>query len=172
MEHGDNLTGSLLLAHPGLKDPNFRRTVIFLSQHSGEEGAMGFILNRPLDESIPGLEGVPVHHGGPVDTSSLVLASLQWRDNPTIVAFRTFPSTPDEETRRGWDDGLRVFAGYAGWSAGQLEAEIAARAWIVIPPTRDLVEMNHPHTCWKALMRSLDPHLHLLAEAPDSPEKN
>ena len=89
----ENLSGSLLIAHPTLRDPNFRRTILFLSQHSEEDGATGFILNRPLEDTISGpadLENVPVYFGGPVEPSRLVLASLQWLEAPDGVAFRMF----------------------------------------------------------------------------------
>ncbi|MFZ4597541.1 MAG: YqgE/AlgH family protein [Terrimicrobiaceae bacterium] len=176
MPSRENLTGSLLVAHPTLRDPNFRRTIIFLSQHSEDEGATGFILNRPLDDSMAeagDLENVPVHFGGPVDPTRLVLTSLQWRENPTAVAFRMFVGSGGEEAIDGeWRDGLRAFAGYSGWSAGQLEGEIAGDSWIVIPPTQDLIEMQNPAPAWRNLMRHSGPLMHLLAEAPDEPGKN
>jgi putative transcriptional regulator len=172
MNRGDNLTGSLLVSHPALRDPNFRRTIVFLSQHSPEEGATGFVLNRPIDTVVPGEPGIPVFFGGPVDAGSLLLTSLQWRENPTIVAFRAFVDGTDDGSRRGWEDGLRVFAGYSGWSPGQLENELSQNTWLVVAPTRDLIEMKTPETSWKNIMRSAGPLLHLLAEAPDDPARN
>jgi len=172
----ENLTGSLLVAHPTLRDPNFRRTIIFLSQHCEAEGATGFILNRPLDEAMPeggGLENVPVHFGGPVEPTRLVLTSLQWRKNPAAVAFRLFVGTGGADViEREWRDGLRAFVGYSGWSAGQLESEIDSDSWIVIPPTRELIEMQNPVPAWRNLMRHSGPLLHLLSEAPDDPGRN
>ena len=68
--------------------------------------------------------------------------------------------------------GLRAFVGYAGWSRGQLEGEIGQKAWLVLPPARELVEMREPENAWQRVMRSSGPLMKLLAEAPDDPEKN
>jgi len=172
MNPGENLTGSLLVSHPGLRDPNFRRTIVFLSQHSLEEGATGFVLNRPIDTVLPGEPGIPVFYGGPVDAGSLLLTSLQWRENPALVAFRAFAGGAEDGSRSGWEDGLRVFAGYSGWSPGQLENELSQNTWLVVAPTRDLIEMKNPESAWKTIMRSAGPLLHLLSEAPDDPARN
>ena len=173
----DNMTGSLLVAHPSLRDPNFRRTIIFLSHHSPGEGASGFVLNRPLDESFSiGSEApeIGVYFGGPVEPGQILMASLQWRVSPTVVAFRTFiDSQPGEiQIDSEWMPGLRAFAGYSGWGRGQLEQEIAQNAWIVIPPTRELIEIPPPSDAWKHIMRKSGPMLHLLSEAPDDPAQN
>jgi len=170
MKFGDNLTGSLLVAHPCLRDPNFRRTIVFLSQHCPEEGATGFVLNRPL-QALPDA-AVPVFFGGPVGMEESLLTSLQWRENPSLVAFRAFTDVGDAESRQGWEKGLRIFEGYAGWSSGQLEQEIEGNTWLVIPPTRELIEMNDPDTAWQNIMRNSGPLLHLLSEAPDDPGFN
>lgn len=176
MNSENNLTGSILVSHPSLRDPRFRRTVLFLSHHSEKEGATGFVLNRPLDQTlpkVPGVPDIPLFYGGPVEAERIVLASLQWRDDPTVVAFRAFVGRTGEESIDGeWLPGLRAFVGYAGWSRGQLEGEIAEHAWIVIPPTRAIVEMPCPDEAWRNIMRNSGPMMHLLSEAPDHPEKN
>lgn len=173
MNSGDNLTGSLLVAHPSLRDPNFRRSIVFLSQHSAEEGALGFVLNRPVDvfqqDENP---GIPVYFGGPVDTGTMLLASIQWRENPALVAFRAFGAVDEAVDRGGWENGLRIFVGYSGWTAGQLEHEIEHNSWIVIPPTRSLIQMESPETAWLEIMRNSGPFLRLMAEAPDDPSLN
>jgi len=179
-----NLTGSLLVATPGLLDPNFRRSILFLSHHSAEEGATGFILNRPVRKTLsdvakepvsPEASGAPIFVGGPVGRDEVVLASLQWRPSPISVAFQTFnldavfggTVIPSE-----WQSGLRAFVGYAGWSRGQLESEIAQKSWFVLPPSRGLIEMPNPDTAWRDLLRGMDPMLKLLADAPDDPSLN
>ena len=176
MSAENSLTGSILVSHPSLLDPRFRRTVLFLSHHSGDEGATGLVLNRPLDQTlsqIPELPEVPLYYGGPVEADRILLASLQWRDHPTVVAFRAFVGRMGEEMIEDeWLPGLRAFAGYAGWSRGQLEGEIAENAWIVVPPTREIVEMDAPDDVWKNIMRASGPLMHLLSEAPDHPERN
>src|SRR3954453_18438989 len=84
-----NLTGSLLIAHPNMLDPNFRRSVLFISSHDPEEGAMGVILTRPLDKQVAdlvgdtppeGLADVPVFLGGPVGKNQLMFAAFEWED--------------------------------------------------------------------------------------------
>src|SRR3982751_1318027 len=85
-----NLTGSLLVAHPSLLDPNFRRTVLFVSAHDPDDGAVGIILNRPLekqvgdlapDEAPTALSHVLVYLGGPVAKDQLMFAVLEWEQN-------------------------------------------------------------------------------------------
>lgn len=170
-----NLTGSILVAHPSLHDPNFRRTVLFISHHDAE-GATGFVLNRPLGETLsqlPSLPDVPVYYGGPVRPEHMLLATLQWRENPTVVAFRTFPGRHGEEpVGSEWMPGLRAFAGYSGWNPDQLEREIAEKAWLVVQPSKDIIDMPRPSAIWKQLMREAGPVFHLLSEEPDDPSKN
>jgi len=177
-----NLTGSLLVAHPSLLDPNFRRTILFLSHHSEEDGAVGLVLNRPLPQDLgnaakkkqPALiKDLELFYGGPVAKDQVTIASLQWRDNPTAVAFHSFMGQiEDIQIAPEWQNGLRAFIGYAGWSKGQLENEISQNAWLVIQPSRHLIEMEDPESAWKELMRQSGPLLKLLAEAPDDPELN
>jgi putative AlgH/UPF0301 family transcriptional regulator len=131
---------------------------------------MGFVLNCPLE--APPSVGVPVFFGGPVGKDESFLASLQWRENPPLVAFRAFTDVADAESRQGWEKGLRIFEGYSGWSPGQLEEEIVGNTWLVIPPTRELIEMSAPCAAWKSIMRNSGPLLHLLSEAPDNPRMN
>jgi putative transcriptional regulator len=172
MKFGDNLNGSLLVAHPCLRDPNFYRSIVFLSQHDAEDGATGFVLNHPLQSSEDNEPSISVFFGGPVATEQSLLTSLQWRENPALVAFRAFTEVGDKESRKGWENGLRIFKGFSSWSPGQLEQEIEGNTWIVIPPTRELIEMNHPLTAWHEIMRNSGPLLHLLSEAPEDPQKN
>src|SRR5947208_6703641 len=82
-----SLAGSLLVAHPNMLDPNFRRAVLFISAHDPVDGAIGVIINRPLDKSIgdlvsetppQNLAGVPVFFGGPVGNNQLMLAAFEW----------------------------------------------------------------------------------------------
>src|ERR1700736_4695860 len=82
-----NLAGSFLVAHPSMLDPNFRRAVLFISAHDPEDGAIGVIINRPLEKSIADLVSetppqnlvdVPVFFGGPVGNNQLMLAAFEW----------------------------------------------------------------------------------------------
>jgi putative transcriptional regulator len=176
-----NMTGSLLVAHPNLRDPNFGRTILFLSHHNSEDGAIGLVLNRPLRKTMDELvkpsgsllQKVPVFYGGPVGEEDLLLASVQWHDSPGAVSFRGFgnmdedPIVPPE-----YHPGLRAFQGYSGWSRGQLEEEIAERAWLVFSPSRRLIDMPNPEHAWLDVMNHLGPVYRLLAGMPDDPSLN
>src|SRR5438445_2259111 len=83
-----SVAGSLLVAHPNMLDPNFRRTVLFISEHDPKEGALGVIINRPLDRQVAdlvtetppaGLAAVPVFLGGPVGKNQLMFAAFEWK---------------------------------------------------------------------------------------------
>ena len=83
-----SIAGSLLVAHPDMLDPNFRRAVLFISAHDPDDGALGVIINRPLEKNVAdlvteappeGLAGVPVFFGGPVGKNQLVFAAFEWR---------------------------------------------------------------------------------------------
>ena len=177
-----NLTGSILAAHPALIDPNFRRTILFLSHHSPEDGAIGLVLNRPLrktfgelssNRAFGDLKDIEMFYGGPVAADHITLASLQWRTDPAVVAFQSFMGNiEDVQIEPQWKQGLRAFAGYSGWSQGQLESEIAQKAWVVLAPAREIIEMEDPQGLWRQIMRQAGPLMKLLAEAPDDPEKN
>ena len=163
----------MLVASPLLRDPNFHRTILFLSNHSREDGATAFVLNRPVGKTVElpmpgGLVRAALHYGGPVQPESLIVASLQWRAKNRMVAFRLIT----DEIGGEWEDGLRVFAGYAGWSPGQLEREISEQSWLVLAPTPDLVEMRSPLTAWERVMRAAPPVFRLMAAAPDDPSRN
>ncbi len=178
------MTGSLLVAHPTLRDSNFARTILFLSHHSSEDGAVGLVLNRPLRKVMgdvanipPGsLQRVPVFYGGPVAQDELLLASVRWIESPSAVAFRGFGDPGNgAEIPPEFQPSLRAFSGYSGWTRGQLEAEIAQKSWLLVPPIRELIELPHSHSAehaWRDLMRSLGPVYKLLAEMPDDPSLN
>lgn len=179
-----NHTGSLLVALPTLLDPNFRRTILFLTHHDSEEGAMGFILNRPREENLEdlatapeGLAGVPVFEGGPIEKSNLILTRLLWKENGVRFQSLGEEDFPENSPQDVFDhDSLRAFTGYAGWSAGQLEREIAEKSWLTLRPTSamllPILAPGDGVTRWKAIMKELGPWYHLLAQAPDDPSLN
>ena len=179
-----DLTGSLLVAAPTLLDPNFRRTIIFLTHHEAEESALGVILNRPigrtlgeLTESPDGLNDIPVFEGGPVELQHLLLARILLMENG--VRFESFieeennaPISDASKSKSMSDiEGFRAFAGYAGWSAGQLENEIKEKSWLILPPAAPLLRVVNTlaegAASWRNIMRELDPLCRLLADAPD-----
>ncbi len=133
------MKGALLVARPELVDPNFARTVISLLAHD-EDGALGVVLNRPAE--IGAAAGVPVdlaarsglsvddrvHIGGPVETDALVVVGETPDGGPSVWSDQDLGADQPAGGR------VRLYLGYAGWSAGQLEAEIAGGSWIVCGP--------------------------------------
>ena len=175
----ETLAGSLLLAHPAMKDPNFRRCVVLMSAHNAE-GAMGVVLNRPLGKRLGELSGdfalsplaaVPLFTGGPVQTEQLVLAAWQTRDD----GFRLhFGIEPDKALQLMSEEGTHVrgFLGYSGWSAGQLENEMNMRTWVVVDVPEDLLTQSQDETLWRAILSNIDHEWKLLAGEPDDPSRN
>jgi putative transcriptional regulator len=175
----ESLAGSLLLAHPVLRDPNFRRTAILMSTH-GPEGAMGVVLNRPFGKRLGELKGdfalgplasTPIFNGGPVQTEQLILAAWQSREDTFQLHFGIDPDKAvqllsDETTR------LRAYLGYSGWSAGQLEDELKSGTWIVASPPADLFERPMQEALWRSLLADEGDEWRLMADEPDEPDKN
>jgi len=138
------LKGQLLIAAPQLVD-YFRRTVVLVVEHS-DEGAMGLVLNRPTEtevsEAVPDLADLTaemdvVHAGGPVQPDAVVaLGDFEEPEEAGTPVSGTLglldPERPDPALRR-----LRVYAGYAGWAPGQLDAEMEEGAWISAPAAPD-----------------------------------
>ena len=177
----ESLAGQLLLAHPGLRDPNFKRTVILLSAHSGE-GAMGVVLNRPLDKQLGELNsafalgplaGVPLYGGGPVALEQLVIVSWQWIE-PDHAFQLQFGLEPDKANELVGQPGVtvRAFLGYAGWGEGQLENELNHDTWLTTPLAGPLVNETDGVNLWRRLLVSISPDLRLLANEPDNPALN
>lgn len=185
--------GSLLVAHPGLRDPNFRRGVLYLTAHSPADGAMGVILNRPLvgktaadllpdHEETETLTRIPVYLGGPVGRDQLTFGTLGPPPGgggggaPEAFEFRHHLTLPEAlalaaEGNGDAAGGLRAFVGYAGWTGGQLEGEIEANAWVLVPPqARFFTPRLKPageDRAWFRVMNSLGPVYKLLAAVPD-----
>jgi putative transcriptional regulator len=176
---GKSLAGSILLAHPVLRDPNFRRTAVLMSTH-GAEGAMGVVLNRPLGKRLGELKGdfalgplseTPIFTGGPVQTDQLILAAWQSSGDAFHLHFGIDPDKAvqmlsDESTR------LRAYLGYSGWSAGQLETELRTGTWIVASPPADLFERPMQEGLWRALLCDEGDEWRLMVDEPDEPGKN
>jgi len=177
-----SFAGSLLVAHPNMRDPNFRRTVLFVSEHDPKEGALGVIINRPLDRQVAdlvsdappaGLAEVPVFLGGPVGKNQLMLAAFEWEKGEGLklnhnVAFEA-PSGADGEKKP-----IRTcaFVGYAGWGAGQLESEVKQKAWLLQKADPSLLKLDRLPNLWFDIMRGLGSWYKMLAAAPDDPSLN
>src|SRR6266498_3469912 len=120
-----SLAGSLLVAHPSMLDPNFRRTVLFISAHDPKEGALGVIINRPLDRQVAdlvtetppaGLADVPVFLGGPVGKNQLMFAAFEWQKGEGLKLNHNVGLT-QPSAAPGKKDLVTIcaFIGYAGW---------------------------------------------------------
>lgn len=178
-DDSSELTGMLLLAMPAMPDPRFARAVIYLCAHSAE-GAMGLVVNQIASNvSFPSVIGqlgieaskdcddTPVHVGGPVETSrGFVLHSADYVQESTLVIDDNFALTATVDVLRAIAEGQgpsrRVLAlGYAGWSAGQLDAEIQNNGWLLAPADPEIVFGRDNEQKWlKALRRiGVDPSL-------------
>jgi putative transcriptional regulator len=180
----ESLAGQLLLASPSLRDPNFNRTVILVGVHS-DEGAMGVVLNRPSDvtvgEAVPQLEPAideaePIYVGGPVQPGSIVFLAEFLDPAPAglfVLGRIGFP-VPDvdvDELAQATDRG-RVFAGYAGWGEGQLEAELDQGDWIAHAALPEDVFTQAPAELWSAALTRKGGSYALLARMPFDPRVN
>jgi putative transcriptional regulator len=179
-----SLRGKLLVASPALVDPNFARAVVLITEHN-DEGAMGIVLNRPsetlVEDVVPQLaavtgEGAPVYVGGPVQPSALVvLAEFSDLDAAAwiVVADVGFASADVElgelasAVRRA-----RVYAGYSGWGAGQLEGEMEVESWIIEPPLPTELFPDDPGTMWSDVLARKGGQYALIARMPPDPSVN
>ena len=161
MDHtgSDPKAGRLLVATPMLGDPNFKRTVVLIVEHEDVQGTLGVVLNRPSAIGVGQVleqwtelatEPSVLFRGGPVATNSaLALALVPGKDEP--IGWRALDGAP-ALARLGLLDldtpprllapaitSLRVYAGYAGWSPGQLENEMKRKAWLTFPASVYLI---------------------------------
>jgi putative transcriptional regulator len=180
----ESLAGRLLLASTTLEDPNFARTVVLIGMH-GPEGALGLVLNRPstsaVASAVPQLEemvgeGEPVFVGGPVQSSSIVMLAEFADPAPAglLVVGRIGLPAPDASledlatasTRR------RVYAGYAGWGEGQLDAEVERGDWITQDALPEDVFCETPEELWSGVLTRKGGRYALLARMPLDPSLN
>lgn len=180
------MVGRLLVASPLLSDPNFARTVILLLSHD-DDGALGVVLDQPTEvpvaDVLPGWGGVltdpdVLFHGGPVGPdSALGLVSLWVDEEPPGVRRVTAElglvdlDAPVEVVQPGVSN-MRVFAGYAGWGNGQLEAEIDEGAWFVLDMRDGDVFGRGDEDLWRAVLRRQNSELALLSTMPEDPTTN
>ena len=182
----DTTAGRLLIAEPMLGDPNFDRTVVLMIEHR-DEGALGVVINRPSDlevgavlEKWADLAAAPtvLYLGGPVEPNG-VLALARSRGDRLIPGWS--PVVGDVGTidlHREPDElslgvaGIRFFAGYSGWGAGQLEVELAEGAWLVVDAIADDVFAPDAETMWRSVLRRQGGRVSRLADFPAHPSLN
>ena len=180
----ESVRGQLLIAGPGLQDPNFWRTVVLIVEHSAE-GALGLVLNRPSEatvgETVPELaelidpEAV-VFLGGPVGQSAvIVLARFEDPQEAALLAFADVgvlggdgaPQSPPGGVRDG-----RAFVGHAGWGPGQLDSELERGDWILEPARREDAFAGDPERLWPGVLTRKGGSYALLARMPADPSVN
>jgi len=168
MTDGPTMRGRLLVAAPALREPTFHRTVILLLDH-GPNGALGVVLNRPSTVEVGVV--LPDWHehvteppvlflGGPVgqDTAmGIAVLAAGASGSPDVdamigpfglVDLDAVPETVEARVR-----GVRVFAGYAGWSQDQLERELEERSWFVVDALPDDLLTREPAGMWRRVLR-------------------
>lgn len=172
-----NFVGKLLLAHPNLEDSDFARSVVLMTAHTPEQGAMGVILNSPfrktLGEHEPATQGdflrkIPLYRGGPVEPGKVILVASKW--DVEMSTFKLFFGINTDRAQQiiNHDPNyqLRGFLGYCGWSMGQLENEFQMDSW-VRSELQPLIEKLTGVALWRNLLGRAKPHLLLFADEPD-----
>ncbi len=172
--HAMDLTGKLLLAMPGMGDPRFDKSVIYLCAHS-DDGAMGLIVNKPapdlefdrLLEQVkirqePGHRSIPVHFGGPMENGrGFVLHSTDWTGSgSTLRVDDRFAMTATldilEDIARGFGpDACMLALGYAGWGPGQIEREILGNGWLTCDAAPAIVFARENAPKWERALGTL-----------------
>jgi len=156
-----NLTNHFLIAMPSMVDPYFSRTLTYLCEHN-DQGALGLVVNRPIDLTLQALferlslalkhrdlADAPVYYGGPVQTDrGFVLHAPpgEWQSTLKVREAIGLTTSKDILEAVGRGEGphrMLVTLGYAGWSPGQLEHEIAQNAWLTVE-ARDAIIFDLP----------------------------
>jgi len=182
----ESARGRLLVATPTLYDPNFSRSVVLVLEHT-EDGALGVVLNRPSEtavaESLPDwnrLASAPdvVFAGGPVSPEAAIgvvrAGTTEQADGwaPLFGHLGTVDLGRDPVELPVPVQNLRVFAGYAGWSEGQLDGELDAGGWFVVDAAPDDVFTSEPDRLWGSVLRRQGGRLAMFASAPPHPSLN
>ncbi len=181
----ESLAGKLLVAAPDLDDPNFFRTVVLVVEHDDEEGALGLVLNRPsdtaVDEHLPDwgfavADPAVVFVGGPVTPQVAIgLADepgtppADWSPALDGIGLIDLAHAPEA---LGGVRRARVFAGYSGWVAGQLEMELAIGSWFVVGAVPGDVFSTAPQDLWREVLRRQESRISWFANYPLDPRLN
>ncbi|MEM9997066.1 MAG: YqgE/AlgH family protein [Bacteroidota bacterium] len=175
--------GTVLIAEPALRDPNFRRTVVLLCEHS-DEGTFGLILNRPTGHHLSDVLDEPLgfdaelYQGGPVQLDTLHFLHPYGEIDGSIPVLdgvwwggRFEEAVTMIDAAEAEAEAFRFFAGYAGWGPGQLDSEVEGDGWVVRPGHRRLVYDSDAHL-WREVVMALGGEYRLLANYPDDPSLN
>ena len=183
----ESLVGHLLVATPGLRDPNFERTVVLLVAHE-DGGALGVVLNRATEVPVAEVLGpwgsladepAVVFEGGPVQPEAAICLARARPGVDQLTGFNrvsgavgTVDLSADPDTLRAAVLGVRVFAGYAGWSPGQLETEIETGSWFVFDALPGDAFAGRPDDLWPMVLRRQGGLLAAVAHYPTDPSLN
>lgn len=182
-----NLTGSLLVSTPALRDPTFHRTVVLLLDHR-DDGALGVVLNRPMQVEVAAVlppwqpwatAPAVLFQGGPVALESALGIVGVPGDGPEPPGVRRIDGSlglvdldGDPVVVAPALSGLRVFAGYAGWAPGQLEREVGEGSWYVLLAEPRDAFTDAPGELWRTVLRRQRGDLAFVASYPEDPERN
>jgi putative transcriptional regulator len=180
----ESIRGQLLIAGPGLLDPNFWRTVVLIVEHN-HEGALGLVLNRPSEttvgEAVPELgELVDLDQrlfiGGPVQPSAvIILAQFEDPTDAALIAFDDIGVLASDASEDDPSAGVRVgraFVGHSGWGPGQLDSEIERGDWILEAATREDAFAERPVDLWPRVLTRKGGSYALVARMPADPSVN
>ena len=174
------LKGQLLLDSGQLSGSFFQHTVVLICQHDAE-GAFGLVLNRTMGKNVgevivadlpEALKDCPLYEGGPVQPSALrFLHSDVLLLDGNVIPNLSLGHSVDELVELGeafsTTRKLKMFAGYAGWSPGQLENEMKHKAWLTHPASLELVFDTAPEQLWQVILRRKGGKYRLLAQSPE-----
>jgi putative transcriptional regulator len=186
----ESMRGNFLVATPALTEPTFERTVILLLEHTPTDGALGVVVNRPtgapLADVVPAVEDLAseprvLFEGGPVSRNTAIALGIVapgvagtsaqgW--SPVVPPLATVDLDHDPALLAASLRALRVFAGYAGWSPGQLEGEIAEGSWYVVDALPDDPFVHRPEQLRSAVLRRQGWPLAAAAHSPANPTLN
>jgi putative transcriptional regulator len=179
------VSGTLLIADPFLRDPNFMRTVVFLCEHQ-DEGSFGFVLNRPmkvtLGELLPELEGntTAVFYGGPVQMDTIhflhqlpdcipggfeVAEGVYWGGDFALMVDLMKQQQLDLKK-------VRFYLGYSGWGGGQLANEMKEKSWLTVKARKGLVFHKNYGEIWKDSLIELGGEYEQMVNYPTDPQLN
>ena len=174
------LKGQLLLDSGQLSGSWFQHTVVLICQHDAE-GTFGLVLNRITGKNVgemivadlpEALKDYPLYNGGPVQPSALSFLHL----DALLLDANVMPNLSlghSMDTLIEWGESLsptrkiKMFAGYAGWSPGQLESEMKRKAWLTHPASIELVFDSPPEHLWQEILRRKGWQYKILAQSPD-----
>ena len=177
--------GKFLISEPFLPDPNFKRSVVYITEHNNQ-GTVGYILNRPLDTTLGAVINdlgeleTSVRMGGPVqldtlhfihridelgDEESKIAEGIYWGGN-----FEKLKVLINQKRVKAVD--IQFFIGYSGWEVGQLEREIGENSWIVTEGPGEYIFSKKPESIWKDILSDMGSKFEMISNYPEDPTLN